>query len=143
MMLLVSPSTSTTSDCQHDRLQMPSDDSSPAGQSASHDAYAVIRLPNFRWYWIGNLVSVLGMQMQSVTVGWEVYKRTDDVLYLGFIGLVQVIPVFGLALVAGHVADRIDRKLVLMSAVALSGMASLGLATVSFFQLHVAGMFVC
>jgi MFS family permease len=109
----------------------------------AHDAYAVIRMPHFRRYWVGHLVSVLGMQMQAVTVAWEVYKRTEEPLYLGLVGLVQVIPVFGLALVAGHVADRFDRRKVLMGAVALSGTASLGLAAVSYFQWHVAAMFVC
>ncbi|MGD9720603.1 MAG: MFS transporter [Pirellulales bacterium] len=120
-----------------------SDASPPDDPPPAHDAYAVIRLPNFRRYWLGNLVSVLGMQMQSVTVGWEIYQRTGKVFYLGLIGLVQVIPVFSLALIAGHVADRLDRKRVLMAALALSGLASLGLAAVSYFQLPVAGMFVC
>ena len=88
-------------------MQLDQPDPSPADPLAAHDPYAAIRLANFRRYWLGNLVSVLGMQMQSVTVGWEIYKRTDEVFYLGMIGLVQVIPVFSLALLAGHVADRI------------------------------------
>jgi MFS family permease len=120
-----------------------SNDSPDRELSGAHDPYASIRRPDFRRYWIGNLVSVLGMQMQSVTVGWEVYRRTEEVFYLGLIGLVQVIPVFSLALLAGHVADRVDRKRVLRAALTLSGSASLGLAAVSFFQWHVAGMFVC
>jgi MFS family permease len=125
-------------------MHVDSPDRSPADdEPAAHDAYAAIRGRNFRRYWLGNFVSVLGMQMQAVTVGWEVYKRTEEVLYLGLIGLVQVVPVFSLALLAGHVADRVDRKRVLMAALALSGSASLGLAAVSYFQLPVAGMFLC
>jgi MFS family permease len=58
------------------------------------------------------------------------------------VGLVQVIPVLSLALLAGHVSDRRDRKWVLIGAVTLSGLASLGLAAVSFFEWHVGVMFV-
>ncbi len=80
-----------------------------------HDAYAAIRRGNFRRYWTGNLLSIIGMQMQSVTVVWEVYKRTNDPFSVGLVGLVLVVPVLSLALVGGHVADRFDRKRVLAS----------------------------
>src|SRR5262245_12309672 len=83
-----------------------------------HDRYAVLRLTNFRRFWIGNIVSILGLQMQSVTVVWEVYRRTGRPFDVGLVGLVQVIPVLSLALLAGHVADRIDRRLVLIGALA-------------------------
>ena len=106
-----------------------------------HDRYAVLRLASFRRFWIGNIVSILGLQMQSVTVVWEVYRRTGRPLDVGLVGLVQVIPVFSLALLAGHVADRIDRRLVLIGALALSVLASLGLAVVSLFQWHIGAMF--
>ncbi len=109
----------------------------------AHDPYAAVRLGNFRRYWIGNLVSILGMQMQSATVVWEVYKRTGDPFAIGLVDLVQVIPVLSLALLAGHVADRADRRLMLMSAVTISGLASLGLALVSFYQWHITALFGC
>ena len=83
------------------------------------------------------------MQMQSVTVVWEVYRRTNEPFYIGLVGLVQVIPVLSLALLAGHVADRHDRKWVLIGAVTLGGLASLGLAAVSIFQLPLVSMFAC
>jgi predicted MFS family arabinose efflux permease len=106
-----------------------------------HDAYAAIRRGNFRRYWLGNILSILGRQMLTVTVVWEIYKRTGDPFDIGLVGLVQVIPVLSLALMAGHVADRFDRRLVLSLAMALSVVASLGLAAVSFYQWHVAGMY--
>ena len=118
-------------------------DDSLSADSSGHDAYAAIRRPNFRRYWIGNVVSVLGLQMQSVTVIWEIYKRTGNPFDVGLVGLVQVIPVLSLALYAGHVADRTDRKRVITGALALSGLASLGLTAVSFFELHLAAMFFC
>ncbi len=108
-----------------------------------HDAYAAIRLGNFRKFWIGHVLSILGMQMQSVTVVWEVYKRTNDPFSIGLVGLVIVIPVLSLALVGGHVADRFDRRLVLCCALGLNLLASLGLAAVSFYQLPIASLYGC
>ena len=120
----------------------PTDDP-PAFGHLVHDAYAAIRRPNFRRYWIGNVVSVLGLQMQSVTVIWEIYRRTGNPFDVGLVGLVQVIPFLSLALLAGHVADRMDRKLVIIGALALSVLASLGLASVSYFELPIPAMFGC
>jgi len=121
----------------------PPEDPPPTTPVVVHDAYAAIRRPNFRRYWIGNVVSVLGLQMQSVTVIWEVYRRTGNPFDVGLVGLVQVIPVLSLALLAGHVADRMDRKLVIIGALAISVLASLGLATVSYFELPILAMFCC
>ncbi len=119
------------------------DASSDPFSAPQHDPYAAIRFGNFRLYWIGNLIATLGLQMQAAALIWEVYDRTGSKLALGWVGLVQVIPVLSLALLAGHVADRIDRKKILMAALALSGLASLGLALVSFCQIPVAAMFAC
>jgi MFS family permease len=117
------------------------DDTSPPAPNPIHDAYAAMRGGNFRRYWIGNVLSILGRQMQTVTVVWEVYERTKNPFDVGLVGLVQVIPVLSLALLAGHVADRLDRKVVLSCAMGLSALASLGLAAVSFFDWHLAGLF--
>jgi MFS family permease len=115
----------------------PEDDSA----APEHDTYAAMRLPNFRRFWIGNIVSILGLQMQSTTMVWEVYKRTGRNFDVGMVGLMQVIPVLSLALFAGYVADRIDRKLVLIGALSLASVASLGLAVVSFFEWPILSMF--
>ena len=53
---------------------------------------------------------VLAMEMQSVAVGWQVYEITKRPLDLGFVGLVQFLPGILLFLVSGHVADRYDRR---------------------------------
>jgi len=108
-----------------------------------HDPYAAVRVANFRRYWIGNMLSIVGFQMQGATVVWEVYSRTNDVFAIGLVDLVQVVPVLSLALFAGHVADRMDRKRVLMSAIGLALVASLGLALVSYNQWHISGVYGC
>jgi len=53
--------------------------------------------------------------MLNVAVGWQVYAITGRALDLGFVGLAQFVPVAGLTLVAGHVADRFDRRAVLLA----------------------------
>ncbi len=70
--------------------------------------------------------------MQDVAVGWQLYERTHSAMALGMIGLVQVIPVIVLVLPAGHVADRFDRRRLLMLAELLMAAAATALAVISF-----------
>ncbi len=93
-----------------------------------HDAYGALRIPAFRRYVSGNMLSLVGMQMQTTAVGWEVYEMTGSAMSLATVGLAQVVPVMALALVAGQVADRFSRRLVICMAVATVALASVGLA---------------
>ena len=93
-----------------------------------HDAYSALRLAIFRRYFAGNGMLFLGLQMQKVAVGWEIYERTGSALHLGYAGLVQFFPIVGFSLIAGHVTDTYNRKRVLIAAVALTALAAVGLA---------------
>jgi hypothetical protein len=95
---------------------------------AAHDAYAAFRIPAYRRYFVGNIIFILGLQMQNAAVGWEMYQRTGSALNLGLVGLVQFIPQLALVAVAGHVTDIYNRKHVLMSAVSLSAIAAVVLS---------------
>ena len=67
--------------------------------------------------------------MQSVAVAWQVYEMTRRPLDLGYVGLVQFLPLVGLSPLTGHVADRFDRRLVVLVCnlgVALSALLLLG-----------------
>lgn len=94
------------------------------------DAYAALRVRDFRLFLSGHLLSVLGVQMQTTAVGWHLYEKTNSDLALGMVGLVQIIPMLGLALPAGQAADRFDRRKTLMSATILAMIAAFGLAAV-------------
>jgi MFS family permease len=96
-----------------------------------HDPYAALRERDFRLFLSGNFLWVLGFKMQSVAVGYEIFKRTQWPLALGLIGLVQIVPVLALALIAGHVADRFNRRNIILASLASTALASLGLALVS------------
>src|SRR5262245_62981465 len=95
------------------------------------DAYAALRVRDFRLFLSGHLLSVLGVQMQTTAVGWQLYEKTNSELALGLVGLGQILPMLGFALPAGQAADRFDRRKTLMSATTLAMIAAFGLATVS------------
>jgi MFS family permease len=99
-----------------------------------HDPYAALREPNFRWFLAGNVLSMLGLQMQTYAVGWEIYTRTRSNAALAWVGLVQVIPVILLFLPAGQLIDRLDRRRVLTAALSLAAFSAVGLAITSATQ---------
>jgi len=78
------------------------------------------------------MVMILGLQMQKVAIGWEIYERTGSAMHLGYVGLVQYLPQLVLFVITGHVTDRYNRKFVLMAALAFNALAAIGLALNSF-----------
>ena len=82
------------------------------GAVQPHDAYAALRHRGFRWYIVSLFVMVVGSQLQAVVVGWQVYNLTHDPLSLGLIGLAEALPFIAVALPAGYLADRRDRRII-------------------------------
>jgi MFS family permease len=92
--------------------------------SAPHQPYAVFRFASFRWFVVSLLAMVMAAQVQLVIVGWEIYQLTQDALSLGLLGLSEVVPYLAVALYAGHVVDRRNRKTIsLISLTVLLGAA--------------------
>lgn len=111
---------------------MPSDDHPTAADSTiKHDPYAALHQRDFRLFLIGHVLSVLGVQMQNVAIGWQLYEKTHSTWPLAMVGLVQAAPMIGLALPAGQIADRFDRRKVLMAATVLAIISAIGLMLVS------------
>jgi MFS family permease len=100
----------------------------------SHDPFAALRYKDYRLYTIALFLAVMGLRMQTVAVGWELYERTSSAFILGLTGLVQVLPVIILTLPAGHVVDRYDRKRTVMYTQVMLALCSVGLAVLSFTQ---------
>lgn len=67
---------------------------------------------SFALFWCSRVLTTLALHMQTVAVGWQLYGLTGSALDLGLVGLVQFVPTLALALVAGSVADRYDRRLI-------------------------------
>jgi MFS family permease len=77
---------------------------------------AALAYRDYRRYVFGRFLSALVWQMLGVAVGWQVYAITRDPLDLGLIGLAQFLPFFALVLPGGQLADRRDRRLVIVTA---------------------------
>jgi MFS family permease len=86
--------------------------------------------PNFLIFVTARWFIVLALEMQSVAVGWQVYDITKKPLDLGLVGLAQFTPSFLLFLVSGHMADRVDRrKLIVMCYIGFATCSGLLLLT--------------
>jgi MFS family permease len=76
--------------------------------------YAALRIPDFRLYISARFFITLAIQIQSVVVAWQVYELTKDPLSLGLIGLAEAVPSIGVSLYAGHIADIMQRKKIIL-----------------------------
>lgn len=76
----------------------------------SNEAFAAIRIRNFRLFLAYRFFMTSATLMQAVIVGWQLYDMTKNPLSLGMIGLTEVIPQVAIALFAGHFVDIWDRK---------------------------------
>ncbi len=74
------------------------------------EAFAVMHIRNFRYYLGFRSLLTMATIMQSVIVGWQIYEISHNVLWLGFIGLTEVVPQIGISLIAGHYVDLWNRR---------------------------------
>jgi MFS family permease len=86
---------------------------SSTAPSPTHPLRA-LRHRNFQLFFAGNIVSLVGTWMQTVAESWLIYRLTGSSLLLGAIGFANQMPAFLLGPVGGHVADRYDRRRVLV-----------------------------
>jgi len=80
------------------------------GSLFSGEAFAVLHVKNFRLFLLYRIFMTMASLMQSVIVGWQIYDLSHNVLLLGFIGLVEVIPQVSISLFAGHYIDLWNRQ---------------------------------
>jgi MFS family permease len=81
---------------------------------SSSSGLHVLRNRNFSFYLAARVLGTLAVQMQSVAIGWQVYQITGSLFALGLIGLAQFAPFLLLILIAGHAADRYNRRTIIM-----------------------------
>lgn len=109
----------------------------------SHDPYLALRYREFRLLFIGRFIATMGEQMVNVAIGWELYNRTGSALVLGFVGLVQVLPVLVLSLPAGHLADKFNRKRIVIVTQLVLAVGALGLTWLSYTQGSLLLIYAC
>ncbi len=104
----------------------------PSRIMRQHDPYAAFRSPSYRRYTAGWFITLVGTRIQSVAVGWDVYQRTGEAFALALVALSQALPTIVLALPAGMLADRLNRKTLVMLSMAGMTVTSVCLAAVAF-----------
>ena len=107
----------------------------PGGLKA-HDPYAALRLKDFRRYSLGMFLRFAGAEMLATAVQWDVTKRFfsegDKSMAAGWVGFAGAIPVIVLALPAGQLADKFDRKWLTVAAQSVATICAVGLMISSF-----------
>src|SRR5277367_6215271 len=88
---------------------------------------------DFRLYQTARLLVILGAEAQTVAVAWQVYKMTGSALDLGLTGLALFIPGLFFMLAAGHVADRYDRRWIILTCYAMQALCTFALL---WFAIH-------
>ncbi len=101
--------------------------STPYKETTPSSALDVLAIRDFRLYEMARLFAITALAMQSVAVGWQVYALTHRPLDLGYTGLVQFLPSVALVLFTGQVADRYDRRKIVMLCYALGLCCALAL----------------
>ena len=86
----------------------------------------------YRALWIGQIVSLIGTQMRLVAVPYQVYTITGSTVAVGFVGLVEVVPLIAFSIIGGSIADTFDRRKVMFVATLGLMLDSIALAVLSF-----------
>ncbi|MFM7329706.1 MAG: MFS transporter [Bacteroidota bacterium] len=89
--------------------------------------YAALLHADFRNFVTARMCMTLAIQIQGVAVGWQVYEITHDPLSLGLIGLAEAIPAITVSLYAGHLADTMERKKIILACTVLMLICSVAL----------------
>jgi MFS family permease len=91
---------------------------------------------DFRRYQLARVMVIMGAEAQAVAVAWQVYEITHRALDLGYTGLTLFLPGLLFLLPAGHVADRYDRRVVILVCYTLQILCTLGLLLFALRGLH-------
>jgi MFS family permease len=94
-------------------------------------AWRALKHRNFRLFFTGQSISLIGTWMTRVATSWLIYRLTGSALLLGLVGFAGQIPTFLLAPFAGVWVDRLDRRKMLVWTQALAGVQSLALAVLT------------
>lgn len=94
---------------------------------SKQDPYAALRYREFNIFILVRFALVFAWSMQFVIIEWQVYALTKDPLYIGIIGLMEIIPALSMALFAGHIVDQKEKRNLLATCITLFSLISFGL----------------
>jgi MFS family permease len=96
-------------------------------QTYKSSPFEVLKIRDFRNFFIARTCMVLGVNILGTAVGWQVYEITKDAFSLGMIGLAEFLPFLVVTLLGGYVADIFDRRKIILTCVFLYALCALGL----------------
>lgn len=109
-----------------------------ASRRGFSDTFSALRHRNFRIFWSGQVVSLVGSWMQSAAQGWLVlmlatahFGKAEAPFYIGLVGALGSLPMFAFCLFAGVFADRMDRRRILIATQSALMLLALGLAVLT------------
>ncbi|MET4081111.1 MFS family permease [Pedobacter sp. UYP30] len=108
------------------------------------DSFVTLKIKEFRFYLGMRFFFTFAYQMQAVIIGFHIYKITNDPLSLGLVGLCEAIPAIGIALYGGYVADKTEKRGLLIKVfcgVFLCSLVML-LATSNYMHQYILGSYV-
>jgi MFS family permease len=109
--------------------------------TVSVPALPLLRQRNFCLFMLARMLWTLGGQMLSVAVGWQIYGLTHSPAALGYVGLVQFVPVILLALPAGDLADQVDRRFILIASYIVQAGCAILLMLLALEHSHALGLY--
>jgi MFS family permease len=107
----------------------------PEDFTAIRNVFSSLRSVNYRIYFTGQGISLIGTWMQNIALSWLVYRITGSVFLLGLIGFTSQIPTFVLTPFTGVVTDRFNRLRIMKMTQLGFGLQALAMALLVFFNL--------
>ncbi|MBE0580836.1 MFS transporter [Devosia sp.] len=104
-------------------------------QTSRPGTFTALRYRNYRLFWYGNAISFIGDWLDQIALSWLVISTTNDPVMLGLVNLGRGLPIMLFALFGGVIADRVNRRTMLICTQLLAMTVAIGLAcTVAFFD---------
>jgi len=95
------------------------------------DKFAPLREQNFRYYIVARFFYIMALRMLTTVAGYKLFQLTRDTYAVGFAGLAEFIPVFSLALYAGYIIDRSDKRTLLLKGILSNSLCFAGMIVIS------------
>jgi MFS family permease len=102
-------------------------------RALSRQTFAALAIPNYRRYFVGQAISLIGTWMQTVAQSWLIFKLTNSATDVGLAVALQTLPVLVLGPYGGVIADRVDKRKLMMALQSMMGVLAivLGVLVVS------------
>jgi len=125
-----------------DASDMSSPEPAPEPAPATNDPYSAWRSPNFGLYAGSWFLMTFGRQIEALAIGIYIYDRTHQPLDLGWVGLVQALPVILLAIPGGNLADRFDRRRILAITLTVNTLIAVGLMFGTYYHVPLSWIYL-